>query len=149
MDRRKAGSKHHLAVDAGGVPLAAILTGANRHDVTQLLPLVEAIPPVRGKPGAPLRKPERVMGDRGYDSDKHRMALSAQSIGTEIARKGQPHGSGLGVFRYVVEQALALLHQFRRLRTRFDKRDDIHETFMTIAEAAICWRRLHSSMGYF
>jgi transposase len=34
-DRRKPGSKHHLITDAQGIPLAAILTGANRHDVTQ------------------------------------------------------------------------------------------------------------------
>ena len=27
VDRRKAGSKHHLVVDAGGIPLANILTG--------------------------------------------------------------------------------------------------------------------------
>jgi len=42
--------------------LAATLTGANSHDVTQLVPLVEAIPPVRGKPGRPRRRPERVQG---------------------------------------------------------------------------------------
>ena len=30
------------------IPLAAILTGANAHDVTQRLPLMAAIPPVRG-----------------------------------------------------------------------------------------------------
>ena len=42
MDGRKAGSKHHL-ITSNGVPLACFLTGANRHDVTQLLPLVEAI----------------------------------------------------------------------------------------------------------
>ena len=47
-DRRKPGSKHHLITDANGLPLAAILTEANRHDVTQLLPLVAAIPPVGG-----------------------------------------------------------------------------------------------------
>ena len=117
--------------------------------MTQLLPLVEAIPPVRGKAGAPLRKPKAVMGDRGYDSDPHRMKLSGKAIGTRIARRGEPHGSGLGVFRYVVEQTIALLHQFRRLRTRFDKRDDVHETFMTIGAAMICWRRLHQSQGYF
>ena len=64
MDRRKNGSKHHLITDAGGVPLATRLTGANRHDVTQLLPLVEAIPPIGGVRGAPLRKPGSVMGDR-------------------------------------------------------------------------------------
>ena len=32
-----------MITDADGVPLAAAVTGANRHDVTQLLPLVEAI----------------------------------------------------------------------------------------------------------
>jgi hypothetical protein len=37
VDRRKNGSKHHLAVDAGGTPLACTLTGANAHDVTQLI----------------------------------------------------------------------------------------------------------------
>jgi transposase len=136
-------------VDARGVPLAAILTAANRHDVTQLIPLVDAIPPIKGKPGAPLRKPDDVMGDRGYDSDPHRLRLSARGIATSIARRGEPHGSGLGVFRYVVEQTLALLHQFRRLRTRFDRRDDVHEAFLSIGCSMICWRRLHNSIGYF
>jgi transposase len=149
VDRRKNGSKHHIAVDADGVPLAAILTAANRHDVTQLIPLINAIPPIGGKVGAPLRKPEEVMADRGYDSDPHRMRLAARGIATAIARRNTEHGSGLGIFRYVVEQTLALLHQFRRLRTRFDKRDDIHEAFMTLGCALICWRRFHSSSGYF
>jgi len=138
-----------LVVDAGGVPLAATLTGANRHDVTQLLPLVEAIPSIRGKAGAPLRVPKRVTGDRAYDSDKHRMRLSCKGIATDIARRGEPHGSGLGVVRYVVEQTIALLHQFRRLRTRFDKRDDVHEAFMSLGMSMICWRRLHNSIGLF
>jgi hypothetical protein len=38
--------------------------------VTQLIPLIDAIPPIGGKIGAPLRKPEEVMGDRGYDSER-------------------------------------------------------------------------------
>ena len=131
------------------MPLAVKLTGANRHDVTQLLPLVEAIPPVRGVPGAPLRKPERVMGDRGYDSDPHRMRLSARAIATEIARRNTPHGSGLGVFRWYVEQSLSLMHQFKRLRVRDDRDDQVHEAFMTLACAIMCWRRLHSSNSFF
>ena len=149
MDRRKNGSKHHIVVDARGVPLATILTAANRHDVTQLIPLIDAIPPIGGKVGAPLRKPEEVMGDRGYDSDPHRMQLSCRAIPALIARRNTPHGSGLGIFRYVVEQSLALFHQFRRLRTRFDKRDDIHEAFMTLGCAMMCWRRLHRSKDHF
>ena len=148
MDRRKNGSKHHLVVDAHGVPLACTLTAANRHDVTQLIPLIDAIPPIRGKVGAPLRKPEEVRGDRAYHDDNRRMILSGRGIATAIARRGEPHGSGLGIFRYVVEQTIALFHQFRRLRTRFDKRDDIHEAFMSLGCSMICWRRLHSSSGY-
>ena len=147
MDRRKKGSKHHLAVDAAGTPLAAQVTAANVHDVNQLIPLVEALPAVRGKPGAPLRKPEEVMGDRAYHDEGRRMTLSGRGIDTAIARRGAPHGSGLGILRYVVEQTVALLHQFRRLRTRFDKRADIHETFLTIGCAMICWRRLHRLTG--
>jgi len=104
---------------------------------------VDAIPPVRGKPGNPLRKPGEVMGDRRYHAEKRRLTLSGRGIPTAIARRGDPHGSGFGILRYVVEQTIALLHQFRRLRTRFDKRADIHETFLTIGCALICWRRLH------
>jgi transposase len=74
-DRRKLGSKHHLLTDAHGIPLAMTLTGANRHDVTQLLPLLEKIPRVKGKRGAPRRRPKQLQGDRAYDSEPHRKQL--------------------------------------------------------------------------
>lgn len=60
------------------IPTAFILNGDNVHDVTQLLPLVEAIPPVRGKPGHPRRRPDELYADRTYDSAKHRDALRAK-----------------------------------------------------------------------
>jgi transposase len=74
-DRRKGGSKHHLLTEAQGIPLAIILTKANRHDVTQLLPLLDKVPRVKGKRGAPRCRPERVQGDRAYDSEPHRQAI--------------------------------------------------------------------------
>jgi transposase len=79
VDRRKPGSKHHLLTDARGTPLAISLTQANRNDITQLLALVEAIPPLRGKPGRPARRPKRLQGDRGYDSEPHRRALKKKA----------------------------------------------------------------------
>ena len=111
--------------------------------------MVDDLPPVRGKVGRPLSHPGMLLADRGYDYDgKCRDPLRERRITPVIARKGDPHGSGLGVWRYVVEQTLALFHQFRRLRTRFDKRDDIHETFMDLGMCVICWRRLVNH-GYF
>ncbi|NEW76802.1 transposase [Streptomyces rapamycinicus] len=65
MDRGKTGSKHHLIVEAHGIPLAAITTGGNRNDVTQLIPLIQAIPPVRGKRGQPLCRPKHLPLGRG------------------------------------------------------------------------------------
>ena len=49
VDRARPGSKHHLLVDATGIPLAWTVTGGNRNDVAQLVPLLERIPPVRGR----------------------------------------------------------------------------------------------------
>lgn len=59
-----------------------------------------------------------------------------------IARRGVEHGSGLGVHRWVAEQIFALLRWFRRLRIRWEIRDDIHEAFLSLACGIICWRRL-------
>ena len=52
VDRRKRGSKHQIITDAGGIPLVADTTAANVPDVNPMIPLVDAIPPGRGKPGA-------------------------------------------------------------------------------------------------
>jgi transposase len=122
-----------------------ILTGANRNDITQLVPLVEAIPAIRGKRGRPLSKPALVQGDRGYDHDKYRRMLHAQGIPTQIARRGQPHGSGLGVTRWVVERTIGWLHNFRRLRIRFERLAHIHEAFLKLACCIICWRTLQNA----
>ena len=114
--------------------------------MTQLLPLIEAIPPVRGKAGAPLTKPRRVVADRGYDSDPHRMKLSGRGIRTAIARRNTPHGSGLGAVRWVVERTLSWLHQARRLRVRYERRADLHEAFVKLRCGMICWSLLHSAV---
>ncbi|WP_231401553.1 IS5 family transposase [Cupriavidus sp. WS] len=138
-DRSRPGSKHHILVDANGVPISAILTGANRNDVTQLLPLVDAIPPIRGVPGRPLQKPKVIYADRGYDSEPHRQRLRERGIKPVIAKRRTEHGSGLGKFRWVVERTHAWLRNFRRLRIRFERRADIHEAFLKLGCSLVCW----------
>lgn len=134
-----------MICDGCGIPLAVSLTGGNRNDVTQLLPLLGAFPTIRGKRGRPRRRPAELYGDRGYDHDKYRKLLRADRIVPHIARRGRAHGSRLGKVRWVVEQSIALLHWFRRLRIRWETRDDIHEAFLHLACALICWRRLNTT----
>ena len=141
-DRSKPGSKHHILTDAQGTPLSSTVTGANTHDVTQLIPLVDAIPPIKGKRGRPRCRPRRVQADRAYDSEPHRRELRKRNIQPVLAKRNTEHGSGLGVHRWVVERTHSWLHQNRRLRVRYERRPDIHHAFLTIGCCLICWSAL-------
>lgn len=145
MDRRKPGSKHHVLTDANGIPIVAKTTAANRNDVTELLNLVNDVPAIKGKPGAPRYRFDELYADRGYDSEPDREALREVGITPRIAKRRTDHGSGLGVYRWVVERTISWLHQFRRMRVRYERRLDIHEAFLTIACVLICHRFLENS----
>jgi transposase len=141
-DRRKNGSKHHILTDGQGTPLASKVTSANRHDVTQALALVDSIQPIAGKPGRPRFRPEILQGDRAYGSKGLRLKLLKRGIFPKLAKRYTPNGSGLGVTRWVFERTLSWIHQFRRLRTRFERRLDIHQAFLTISCCIICFKQL-------
>jgi transposase len=140
--------KHHLLVDAAGTPLAWTVTGGNRNHVTQLVPLVDRVPHVRGRGGRPRRRPERLTADRGYDHDKYRYRhqLRSRGITPEIARPQTSHGSGLGRVRWVVERTFAWLHHFKRLLAGYDRRHEIHEAFFAIGCCLVCFKRLQNSL---
>jgi transposase len=137
-DRAKKGTKRHLLVDGKGTPLAVRLTGANRPDAPEALPLIDAIPPIRGKRGRPRRKPKALYGDRAYGTARNREGLKQRRIEDHLARPRTPHGSGLGTIRYVVEQGLAWVGQARRLKIRYDKLPSIHRAFHLLQLARIC-----------
>ena len=119
-----------------------LLTGGQRNDVTQLLPLLDAIPPIRGRRGRPRRRPGKVYADRGYDHDTYRRLLGERGITPVIARRGTGHGSGLGRWRWVVERTLAWLHAFRRLRTRYERGAATHQAMISLACSISCLRKL-------
>ncbi|MFH8726936.1 transposase [Streptomyces termitum] len=62
VDRRRAGSKHHLICDGRGIPLKAATTAADVNDVPQTLALVDGIswmPCHRSLPTRTGRRPSR------------------------------------------------------------------------------------------
>ena len=142
-DRGKNGTKRHLITDGYGTPLAIEHTGANVHDSEMAIPLVDAIEPIKRPRGRPRKRPDTIFADRAYDAEKKiRQPLRARGIEPFIARRNTEPGSGLGKYRWVVEAAFAWLFAYRRLRVRYEKRDDIHEAFLTIGCLLICWNRV-------
>jgi transposase len=98
--------------------------------------------PFQGERGRRRYRPDCVVGDRGYDAAGIRHGLRARGILPLLAMRRTAHGSGLGRWRRVVERTFAWLNQFRRLRVRYDKRADIHEAFLSLACALICWHAM-------
>lgn len=91
------------------------------------LALVDGIPPVAGRPGRRHRRPEALLGDKGYDSDTHRDELRNRRILPVISRKRSPNIRGIGKLRYVVEQTFALLYHCNRLAVRWERRTELHD----------------------
>jgi transposase len=129
-------------VDRGGVPLAALLTGANRHDSVVFDELLDAIPPIKRPSGQRRKRPAKLHADKGYDYPRCRQALRRRHIQVRIARKGIDSSARLGRHRWVVERTLAWLNRFRRLTVRYERRADIHQAFLTLGCALICWTAL-------
>jgi len=127
------------------VPLVADITGANEADISELKILVDGVPPVGGKPGRPRRRPDRVQGDRAYDSEPHRRWLRWRRIEPVLAKRRTAHGSGLGTTRWVVERTFAWLHSFRKLRLVTEKTIMMHYALLDLGIAMICWNILKQS----
>ena len=104
-----------------------------------------ALDGVRGKVGRPRRRPDIVQGERAYGSEAHTLFLKSLGIQDLLAKVGQPHGSGLGKTRWVIERSLSWLHQFRRLRVRYERRADIHFAFLALGCSILCFRHLKNS----
>ena len=114
-DRGKAGTKYHLVVATDGIPLAAIPSAANVHD-TRLF-------------GHPLRLAQvvcaaaigRLYAAAAYDSAANRQLCRRDGIQPCSREVGEPHGSGLGAVRCVVEHGCAWLLANKRLDRRRDR----------------------------
>lgn len=141
-DRGRPGVKQHLLVDAQGIPTSGDVTPANVPEIKELLPLVDSNGPLEESTQEPKHRPKKLYGDRAYDSEPHREKLRERGIEPKLARRRTEHGSGLGVYRWVVERTNAWLHGFRKLRFVTEKTQETQFAFFNLALALICFRFL-------
>ena len=106
---------------------------------------MDAVPALRlphGRRGRPRKRPAKLHADKGYDYPRCRAACRTRGIVPRIDRRGVASSERLGKHRWVVERTLAWLNRFRRLTVRYERRADLHQAFLSLGCALICWRFL-------
>ena len=101
-----------------------IHTAANVHDSKALEEAVDAVRPIRKPRGRPRKRPKKLHADKGYDFPRCRKALRKRGVTPRIARRGIESSERLGQHRWVVERTLSWLNRFRRLKVRYERRDE-------------------------
>jgi len=124
--------------DGNGLPLAVIITAANIHDSKVALRLVDAIPPLRLCVGRPRKRPLRLKGDKGYDSERLRKELRRRHVKPILYRRRRPKRYG-GL--WPIERTHSWLNQYRRLKVRHERLMAIHQAFINLACALIYYKR--------
>jgi transposase len=128
--------------ERGGLPLVVLISAANTPDAALALPLLDAVPPVRGRVGRPRRRPGKLHADKAYDQRWLRRAIARRGIRVRIARKKVESSTRLGRHRWVIERTVSWLVNYRRLARRYERKADHFLAFATIAALLVCHRRL-------
>ena len=95
-------------------------------------------------PALPKGPGRLLIGDKGYDSDEYRAALSAKGISCCIPpRKGRKSPATYCKTtykqRHKVENMFGKLKDWRRIATRYDRRSDVFMAAITLAAIVIWW----------
>ena len=140
-----------VVVDGKGVPLGDHLCSASPSEVRLAEATLATIRVGRRHcAGRPRQKPERVIADKGYDSDGLRQRLARRGIELIAPhrknRKKPPAQDGRVLRRYkrrwIIERTIAWLGNFRRLTVRYDRSLTIYRAFFHIACFMIVLRRV-------
>lgn len=118
--------------------LSYSLSPANVHDLQRAIPLLDRMPLIPGRRGRSRKKPDAALADRPYGTPKNVTACRERGILPLLARIGTGHGSGLGVFRWVVESCLAWFGHYRRLKLCYERTGEHFQAFHDLAAALIC-----------
>ncbi len=128
-----------------------VLTPGQRHESTQLRPVLDAIRVARLGVGRPRKRPNHVVADKGYGFPSCRELLRRLGVPHTIPerrdhherrkkRPGRPPSFDAEIYarRNVVERCVNRLKQWRGIATRYEKRAVNYRAVVVIA-ALMMW----------
>jgi transposase len=140
VDRRKQGLKRSVAVEADGMPLAAVPAPANHRDDGLLAATLDAAT-ITAAAVRPLPDQPMVHLDAGYDYQPCRQVVAARAMAAQIATRGVPAPIQVGR-RWVIERTHAWGNQYGKLRWCTERRRRVVEFWLALANAAMVLGRL-------
>jgi transposase len=148
IDRSKLGTKRHILTDKDGIPLSTVITSANTHDVTIAIDTVDSGVIKRqsssSSSSTDRNKKQNLCLDKAYHS-KH--------LEQEIIKRGYiPHiryrrekkvlEKRYPTKRWVVERTNSWHNRFRKLFTRYEKKQENYLGLVQLANSIIVYRRI-------
>jgi hypothetical protein len=151
VDRRKCGTAIHIASDAYGLPLGAVISAANVNDSVKTRDVLEALvvrPPAAEVPVAKpdLRDLPHARADGAYGNRPSKERAAAAGFGMEAPKRGKARPPGVGRIRCAVERCHAFLSQFGRIARRFDRAVQRYLGWVQLAACIIFIR--HEANGF-
>jgi putative transposase len=127
-------------VDGSGVPLSIIVTGAHRHDVSQLERVLDAIVIERPKGW------QHLCADKGYSGEPAQQAIKERKYIPHVKQRGQEiHEKKthprLKARRCVVEVTHSWFNRFRKILVRYEKFTETYRALLHMAAAMIAFRK--------
>lgn len=127
-------------MDGRGVPLSIVVTGANRHDVSQLELVLEEI--IIERPDTE----QNLCADKGYAGEPAQKTIKDHDYIPHVKQRGEEiqEKKANPLFkarRWVVEVAHSWFNRFRKLLVRYEKLTETYEALLHMAAAIIAFRK--------
>lgn len=128
-------------MDGRGVPLSLVVTGANKHDVSQLELVLDEIIIDR-----PEDIEQNLCADKGFTGEPARCSIEARDYIPHVKCRGEEiyekkTNPGYKARRWVVEVTHSWFNRFRKLLVRYEKLTATYMALLHLAAAIIAFRK--------
>lgn len=136
-----------VVADGEGIPLGIQLASATPHEVTLIESTLETVKVPRRR-GRPRSKPQRLIYDKGADSDPLRRRLAARGIDLICPNRWYKRNKTQDLRklrrmkrRWKIERTISWLSNYRRLIIRWERKSLIFQAFVHVACVLITLRQ--------